>query len=230
MEFIFNTFFKTGKKLRIDLHKWLECFKDLCQHSKEASFTMLNYVVQHEANSSFIRHFLLECPVVEIREACGQIFEYVLTCLITKFEQNPLNNPKVACLINSLIQLLDKAVIDLCKNSHEYFKTLYVYANISRDTSQQLISLGLFNKLLCFLLGNPGKADESNNRRWSSLQSREFSIVHELIASLILKCNILSLRTCEPHTKSELSTPMTPTDIPLIDYESKGKLTYSDLL
>lgn len=122
LEFAFNTLFKTGKKLRVDLPKWLECFKELCAYSKEACSTMLSFVVSHEANSSFIRHYLLECPIVEIREACGQLFEYFLTNLITKFEQNPLNSPKINSLMSSMIQLLDKAVIDLCKNSHEYFK------------------------------------------------------------------------------------------------------------
>ena len=201
----------------------------------------LNFVVNHEANSSFIRHYLLECPVVEIREACGQLFEYFLDGLITKFEKSPLSDPKITSLITSLIQLLDKAVIDLCKNAHEYFKLLYVYANMSKESVQQLISLGLFNKLLCFLLGNPStnkttmnnESETSNNRRWSSLQSREFSIVYELIASLVLKCNILVLRTCDLPTNkvaeaekdSNMITmasnePMTPTsDIPLIDFE-----------
>jgi hypothetical protein len=227
------------------LSKWLECFKELCLYSRESSQAALSFVVNHEANSSFIRHYLLECPVIEIREACGQLFEYFLSSFVTKFEQNPLDNMKITSLITSLIHLLDKAVIDLCKNSYEYFKLLFVYANMSMESVQQLISLGLFNKLLCFLLGNPGSiktattssesssssssSSSENNRRWSSLQYREFSIVHELIASLVLKCNLLTLRTCDlPKTVEKpleaepvvAYDPMTPTDnIPLIDFD-----------
>ena len=91
---------------------------------------MLNFVVMRESNSSFIRHYLLECPILEIREACQQLFEHCLTSLVVKYEFQPLDSPKITSLITSLVQLLDKAVIDLSKNSHEYFKLLYVYANM----------------------------------------------------------------------------------------------------
>lgn len=51
------------------------------------------------------------------------------------------------------------------------------------------------------MLGNPGSAKSeeysSSNRRWNTIQSREFAIVHELIATLVLKCNIFSMKTCE---------------------------------
>lgn len=48
------------------------------------------------------------------------------------------------------------------------------------------------------MLGNPSTRSEDNSsRRWSTNQAREFAIVHELIALIILKCNILSLRTCD---------------------------------
>lgn len=170
---------------------------------------------------SFIRHYLLECPINEIRDACAQLFDFFFNNLIIKFQFQPLNNPKINSLISSFVQLLDKAVIDLCKNSHEYFKVLFNYADLvgqnfkliqnyllfnfkifskSKETTQQLISMSLFSKLLCFLLGNPGtvKIEESSNRRWNTIQSREFAIVHELIAILVLKCNVFSLKTCEP--------------------------------
>jgi len=107
-------------------------------------------------SSSFLRHYLLECPINEIRDACAQLFDYFFNSLIIQFNFNPLNDTKITSLISSFVQLLDKAVIDLCKNSHEYFKVLYGYADLNKDTTKQLISLSLFSKLLCFLLGNPG--------------------------------------------------------------------------
>ena len=130
LEFLYNTYFKTGKKLRGDLSQWIDMFKDLLLNSKEGGNTMLSFIVKHEQNSSFIRHFLLECPIVEIRETCGALFEYCLSSLVTKFDIQPLNNPKITSLITSLVQLLDKAVVDLCKNAQEYFKLLYAYANM----------------------------------------------------------------------------------------------------
>lgn len=204
LEFLYNTFLKTGKKLRIDLAKWLELFKDLSQSSKEACLTILNFVVNKETSSNFIRHYLLECPIVEIREASSQILENCLNSLILKFDLKAFNNQNIVCLVTTLVQLLDKACIDLSKNSNEYFKLLYFYANISKETAQQLISMSIFNKLFCFLMGNPGQTSALNkdgacehvNRRWSSMQLREFSIIYELISTLVLKCNILSMRTC----------------------------------
>jgi ubiquitin carboxyl-terminal hydrolase 9/24 len=130
LEFLYNTYFKTGKKLRGDLSQWIDMFKDLLLNSKEGGNTMLSFIVKHEQNSSFIRHYLLECPIVEIRETCGTLFENCLSSLVTKFDIQPLNNSKITSLITSLIQLLDKAVVDLCKNAQEYFKFLYAYANM----------------------------------------------------------------------------------------------------
>jgi hypothetical protein len=148
---------------------------------------------------------LLECPILEIREAAGQICEFFLESLIVKYKSPPTENLNIISFIASCVQMLDKAVIDLCKNSHEYFKLLYTYANLSRDATQHLISISLFNKLLCFLLGNPSAkstSDENASRRWNANQAREFAIVHELIALIVLKCNILSMRTCDlPETK-----------------------------
>lgn len=72
---------------------------------------------------------MLECPVTEIREASVSIFEYCISGLF-KFESAQQINGKINSLITNVIQLLDKAVIDLCKNSHEYFTLLYKYANM----------------------------------------------------------------------------------------------------
>lgn len=55
LEFLFNTLFKTGKKLRTDLNKWLELFSELLTLSKDASLSTLNYILDHEVNSNFIR-------------------------------------------------------------------------------------------------------------------------------------------------------------------------------
>ena len=76
------------------------------------------------------RQYLIECPILEIREACGQLFDDCLRSLVIKYETNPTSNQKIVSLITSCVQLLDKAVIDLSKNSHEYFKFLLNYAEM----------------------------------------------------------------------------------------------------
>jgi len=208
LEFMFNTYFKTGKKLRTDMWKWLDRFKELASYSEGAD-TILSFIVNREHTSNFIRHYFLECPIVEIREACGQIFGFSLETLIVKNKELPLESLKINSFISSLVQLLDKAVIDLCKNSQEYFRLLYAYADLSKNSAQHLINMSLFSKLLCFLLGSPSaKSDgETLTRRWSNNQTREFAVVHELIALIVTKCNILSLRTCElPEKPLELIT------------------------
>ncbi len=188
--------------------KWLDLFKELAAFPEGAD-TILSFIVNREHTSNFIRHYFLECPIVEIREACGQIFEFSLETLVVRNKSLPSDNSKINSFISSLVQLLDKAVIDLCKHSHEYFKLLYAYADFSKLSAQHLISMSLFSKLLCFLLGSPSaKTDgETVSRRWSNNQAREFSVVHELIALIVTKCNILSLRTCElPEKPLELIT------------------------
>lgn len=197
-EFIFNTFFKTGKKLRVEIYKWLDLFKEIAFMSKEGAQTMMNFIISREVSSSFIRRYLLDCPILEIRETSRQLFEYFLESLIVKHQCNPSDDLSISSFINSCVQLLDKAVIELYKNSQDYFKFLYTYVDLSKQSAEHLISLGIFNKLLCFLLGSPSaRTENSINRRWNTNQAREFSIVYELISLIILKCNILSLRTCE---------------------------------
>jgi hypothetical protein len=71
---------------------------------------------------------MIESPVIDIREACISLFESCLSSLF-KFELTTTNN-KINSLVTSILLLLDKAVIDLCKYSHEYFTFLYKYANM----------------------------------------------------------------------------------------------------
>jgi hypothetical protein len=78
-----------------------------------------------------------------------------------------------------------------------FLNKLLTTSNQSKESAQQLITLGLFNKLFCFLLGTPGQKEDLNARRWTSSQLKEFGLpLFELISSLVLKCNILSLKTC----------------------------------
>jgi hypothetical protein len=63
---------------------------------------------------------------------------------VVKFDVSPLENTKITSLITSLVQLLDKAAIDLSKNSQEYFKLLYVYANMVKPLA--FIFLFLVNR------------------------------------------------------------------------------------
>ncbi len=65
--------------------------------------------------------------------------------LIVKFKFNPLANSKITSLITSFVQLLDKAVIDLCKNSHEYFKVLFNYADLVISKKNSINSLNRLN-------------------------------------------------------------------------------------
>jgi ubiquitin carboxyl-terminal hydrolase 9/24 len=257
LNFLFNTFLKTGKKLRTEhnqMFKWLELFKELLHFSKQSAITFIDYIVSREMNSSFIRHYLLECSLSDIREVCGDLFESATTSLIKTYQINPLTNEtQLSSLLTSCVNLLDKTVIDLCKNSGEYFKFLYNYANMSTEATSQLISMGLFNKLLCFLLGNPGSVrneessatstssssstssnnNNNNNRRWSSIQVREFATLHELIASLVLKCNIIAMRSCELEDKpiqiidDDLSVDSSIKAINELDFKDNDQQTLS---
>ena len=71
---------------------------------------------------------MIESPITDIREACATLFENCLNSLFI-FELKPTDS-KINSLITSILLLLDKAVIDLSKNSHEYFNFLFKYANM----------------------------------------------------------------------------------------------------
>jgi len=54
-----------------------------------------------------------------------------------------------------------------------------------------------FKHMAVFLLGAPvsGGDQESSSRRWSSVQSREFSHLHATLATLVINCNVTPYMT-----------------------------------
>ena len=91
---------------------------------------MLSFVNERESNSSFIRHYLLECPMSDIRKSCSELFQWFMCALITKVKVVPLEEPQTQRFVTSLVALLDKAVIDLTRSSYEYFEVLCAYASL----------------------------------------------------------------------------------------------------
>lgn len=55
LEFLFNTYLKTGRKLRTTLNL-VPVIKEIVENSRGASLTMVNYIVNRESNSNFIRY------------------------------------------------------------------------------------------------------------------------------------------------------------------------------
>lgn len=82
---------------------------------------------------------------------CADVLKHMLHCLIEIYNVNPCledileRNAGLKSFIASLVQLLDKAVIDLTRSSYEYFDLLCSYANMVIHTlySEFQINLGL---------------------------------------------------------------------------------------
>ncbi|XP_077980970.1 ubiquitin carboxyl-terminal hydrolase 24-like [Glandiceps talaboti] len=200
IQFLFNTYFRTKKKLRLEIGEWCTSIETIVSQSKKACFWLIEYLASKQG-SAYIKPFLLECPTREVRIAFGKILECTLRCFfhhggnaqVKEFDE----------LVEILLAMLDKDVPDNCKTCTQYFWLLNMYVHMGVKSCQHLFSRNAFQRLLMFLLGPSPMTgrelsqDDVMQRRWTSLQTRDFGLLHSTLAILVLHCDISSQRTTD---------------------------------
>ncbi|KAG7316677.1 hypothetical protein KOW79_020218 [Hemibagrus wyckioides] len=207
VQFLFHTYLRTKKKLRVDTEEWIATVEMLLSKSSEACRWMVQYLVAAEGRE-IIKNCLLECNVREVRVVVASILEKTLESALC-FQDAGLD-----CLLDMLLSLLDKDVPENCKNCSQYFSLFSNFAQRGFRSCQLLLKHAAYRRMLIFLLG-PNRQN-NQNRRWSSAQAREFLHLHNTLALVVLHTDLTSQRTETPgmfkHSSSALvsSTTLLP--------------------
>ncbi|KAK2540502.1 Usp24 [Columba guinea] len=192
VQFLFQTYLRTKKKLRADTEEWIATIDALLSKSIDACQWLVEYFIGPEGRE-LVKTFLLECSVREARVAVATILEKTLdSALLYQEKLKSLHQ-----LLEVLLALLDKDVPENCKNCAQYF---LLFNNFVQKQGIRACSLLLrhsaLRHMINFLLG-PNRQN-NQNRRWSSAQAREFGYLHNTVALLVLHSDVSSQRNVAP--------------------------------
>ncbi|XP_044158178.1 ubiquitin carboxyl-terminal hydrolase 24 isoform X4 [Bufo gargarizans] len=130
IQFLFHTYLRTKRKLRVDTEEWIATIEALVSKSCEACQWLVEYFVGSEGRE-LVKVFLLECSVREVRCAVATILEKTLDgALLHKDKVNGVH-----LLIEMLLSLLDKDVPENCKNCAQYF---FLFNNFVQKVAPEL--------------------------------------------------------------------------------------------
>uniref|UniRef100_A0A2K6RC96 Ubiquitin carboxyl-terminal hydrolase 24 n=1 Tax=Rhinopithecus roxellana TaxID=61622 RepID=A0A2K6RC96_RHIRO len=192
IQFLFQTYLRTKKKLRVDTEEWIATIEALLSKSFDACQWLVEYFISSEGRE-LIKIFLLECSVREVRVAVATILEKTLDSAL--FYQDKLKS--LHQLLEVLLALLDKDVPENCKNCAQYFFLFNTFVQKQGiRAGDLLLRHSALRHMISFLLG----ANRQNNqiRRWSSAQAREFGNLHNTVALLVLHSDVSSQRNVAP--------------------------------
>nr|XP_051712391.1 ubiquitin carboxyl-terminal hydrolase 24 isoform X4 [Oryctolagus cuniculus] len=192
IQFLFQTYLRTKKKLRADTEEWIATIEALLSKSFDACQWLVEYFISSEGRE-LIKIFLLECSVREVRVAVATILEKTLDSAL--FYQDKLKS--LHQLLEVLLALLDKDVPENCKNCAQYFFLFNSFVQKQGiRAGDLLLRHSALRHMISFLLG----ASRQNNqiRRWSSAQAREFGNLHNTVALLVLHSDVSSQRNVAP--------------------------------
>ncbi|XP_015211244.2 ubiquitin carboxyl-terminal hydrolase 24 isoform X3 [Lepisosteus oculatus] len=186
VQFLFHTYLRTKKKLRVDTEEWIATIEVLLSKSNEACKWMIEYLVGSEGRE-LVKICLLESSVREVRVVVATVLEKTLESAL-HFQDKGLD-----LLLEALLSLLDKDVLENCKNCSQYFSLFSNFVQRGYRSCQILLNHSAYRRMLIFLLG-PNRLN-NQNRRWSSAQAREFLHLHNTLALLVLHSDITFQRT-----------------------------------
>ncbi|KAL4237154.1 Ubiquitin carboxyl-terminal hydrolase 24 [Mactra antiquata] len=197
VKFLFNTYLRTKKKTRLEMDEWIVVIEMIISSCKDACLWLMEYL-SNEQGFSYIRPFLLEAPDIDVRLSLAKILERLLCSFLSDHGGVPT---ETCCdrIMEQLLQMLNKDVVDQCKHSVQYFLVLKTYVQMGTKACSHMFKLNGFKRMVTFLLGQTSSSSdqESSSRRWSSIQSREFGHLHTTLATLILNCSVSSYWTIQ---------------------------------
>ncbi|KAK1164225.1 ubiquitin carboxyl-terminal hydrolase 24 isoform X3 [Acipenser oxyrinchus oxyrinchus] len=189
IQFLFHTYLRTKKKLRVDTEEWIATIEALLSKSSEGCRWLIEYLVGSEGRE-LIKICLLESCVREVRIVVATILEKTLESAL-HYQDKGLDQ-----LLEVLLSLLDKDVPENCKNCSQYFYLFSNFVQRGHKSCQLLLQHSAYMRMLIFLLG-PSRQN-NQNRRWSSAQAREFLHLHNTLALMVLHTDASGQRTVAP--------------------------------
>ncbi|XP_041125649.1 ubiquitin carboxyl-terminal hydrolase 24 isoform X3 [Polyodon spathula] len=189
IQFLFHTYLRTKKKLRVDTEEWIATIEVLLSKSSEGCRWLIEYLVGSEGRE-LIKICLLESCIREVRIVVATVLEKTLESAL-HYQDKGLDQ-----LLEVLLLLLDKDVPENCKNCSQYFYLFSNFVQRGHKSCQLLLQHSAYRRMLIFLLG-PSRQN-NQNRRWSSAQAREFLHLHNTLALMVLHTDASGQRTVAP--------------------------------
>lgn len=198
VKFLFNTYLRTRQRTQCELDEWAHVMETLMSRCKDACFWFIDYLAGPDG-SQYIRPFLLECPIKEVRVLVAKLLEHMIASFLA--HGGVCTHKAFDVVVDHLLRMLDRDVVDYVRNCIQYFLVLKTYVQMGTKACVHMFGRHGFQRLVAFLLGSTTNgADEMDNtsRRWSSMQAREFGHLHNTLAMLILNCDVAAYRTDDP--------------------------------
>ncbi|KAJ7330597.1 Ubiquitin carboxyl-terminal hydrolase 24 [Desmophyllum pertusum] len=136
--------------------------------NSEACSWFINFLAG-DRGKGYVRPFLLECPSQEVRNAFAKILAFTFGSFIA--HGGNVESGQHSVLIEALLQMCDRDVVDNHKSCSEYFWLMNKYATMNRNTCKHLITQGAFSKFLHFLVGSNAENDLTADGAPSKLRS-----------------------------------------------------------
>ncbi|KAK1340051.1 hypothetical protein QTO34_018615 [Cnephaeus nilssonii] len=178
IQFLFQTYLRTKKKLRVDTEEWIATIEALLSKSFDACQWLVEYFIGSEGRE-LIKIFLLECNVREVRVAVATILEKTLDSAL--FYQDKLKS--LHQLLEVLLALLDKDVPENCKNCAQYFFLFNTFYKSSATHDQ---------------LSPGGQSPEQSDTAMEFRTSTRIWNLHNTVALLVLYSDVSSQRNVAP--------------------------------
>ncbi|XP_070196439.1 ubiquitin carboxyl-terminal hydrolase 24-like isoform X2 [Littorina saxatilis] len=192
--FLLNTYLRTRQRTQCDLDEWVQVLDMLMSRSKEGCLWFIDFLATD--GNQYLKPFLLECPVKEVRVMFSRLMESMITSFLA--HGGVCTHKAFDAVVESFLRMLEKDVIDFVRHCSQYFRLLRSYIQLGTKACVHMFGRQGFQRLIFFLLGNisPSVDDfDNNSRRWSSMQAREFGHLHNAVAMLVLNCDVTAYRT-----------------------------------
>ncbi|EDV23143.1 uncharacterized protein TRIADDRAFT_27581 [Trichoplax adhaerens] len=181
VNFLVNTYFKVREELRNCQLEWNNCMEKLITACDESCLWFLSYLSDGYGETC-LKLLLLECPSDSVRESFAGMLQQAINRFYSckRLEQAVSN-------MHSLLHVLARDVPDYYRSCSQYFGLLSAitkmrFAILRQNNLIIRLYLAIFKRI-------------SSGRRWSALQSREFSSIHITICNLIINCDVSTQHT-----------------------------------
>eukprot|EP00731_Ephydatia_muelleri_P019119 Em0011g1159a len=223
INFLFHTYFRCKKRLRVELDIWITNVERILMSSQEACVWFVD-MMGSAKGSGYLKPFLLDCTSKEVRAG----FCRIMCCAVNNYcvIQGKPEGP-VECIIECLLKLLNRDVVENCKNCGEYFELFRSYASLPFGC-QHLLKKDVFVQMVRFLLGPSAETSDApqekpgHPKHWSSSQMKEFSPLHCTISLLIRNCDISPYETETEEGHSPANPYMVPSSRADLQRVSEG--------
>jgi ubiquitin carboxyl-terminal hydrolase 9/24 len=184
INFLLHTYIRTKKKLRSSVERdpWLTSLTHIMNCCPSTSKWFLDMLSIHPGCSN-LQVFFLDCPSPEMRFMFAKL---LLTAFQAHFEHKGDEKDSVDRIVDVLLGLLQREVVDSYRFSTQYFEFLREYSMHEIGGPHLLQKNGLM-RFITFLMEPP---IQTQQRSWAPQQVREFRTLFAVIGNLMRQIDL----------------------------------------